>query len=121
MHPPANDTGVVLWVPRVKPLITRLRHRRARQGASRSYGFAERCRAFVAGDLRFDAVQVLGTPAWSALIALLARAWPPEAMTAAVAELWTGWDAVRSYWAGHAGDALGAGRLAGDVLGLWWG
>ncbi|NHT16126.1 hypothetical protein [Cellulomonas sp. IC4_254] len=72
------------------------------------------------GDLRFDAVQVQGRPAWSALLERLACDWPSEATTGAVAELWSGWDAVRPYWAGHAGEALAAARSDGGVLGLWW-
>jgi hypothetical protein len=71
------------------------------------------------GYLRFDGIQVQGRPAWSVLLARLARDWP-SASTHAVAEVWSGWDAQRPHWTGRASAAGSATRSEKDVLGLWW-
>lgn len=71
------------------------------------------------GDLRFDGIQVKGRPAWSALLARLARDWS-SASSHAVAEVWDGWDALLPRWAGRASAAEGAMQSDSDVLGLWW-
>jgi hypothetical protein len=77
-------------------------------------------RAFV----HFDGVQVDAALA-PALAERIAAAWPAEgavedALSAAVAEAWTSWDADWPVWTGSGADLLRGAPLGAAVVGLVW-